>query len=119
MDKKLNFSSDELLAHQFKSDVKGYDADEVDAFLDQIIDDYQVMESSLSQDTSKSNDEVKRLKDEIESLKDELEKEKARWKYISKDPRDLHIDNYELLKRIGKLEMYIKDKLNINPDDIK
>ncbi len=116
MDKKLNFSSGELLNHQFKSNVKGYDPDEVDAFLDKIIEDYREIES---RDVSNSKGDLKALNDEIERLKDELEKEQARWKYISKDPRDLHIDNYELLKRIGKLEMYIKDKLNINPDEIK
>ena len=119
MDKKLNFSSDELLNHQFKSNVKGYDPDEVDAYLDKIIEDYREFESSRLEQANKSGADVKALNDEIEKLKDELEKEKARWKYISKDPKDLHIDNYELLKRIGKLEMYIKDKLNINPDDIK
>ena len=63
--------------------------------------------------------EIDSLRKENQDLKAELEKEKNKWKYISRDHKDIHIDNYELLQRIGKLEMVIHEKLNMNPDEIK
>lgn len=38
----VKLSSDDILKKQFRNKVKGYDPDEVDAYLDQIISDYEV-----------------------------------------------------------------------------
>ena len=62
---------------------------------------------------------LEELKKENEQLKSELQKEKNKWKYISKDHKDIHIDNYELLQRIGKLESYIKEHIGSIPDELK
>ena len=122
MEKKTNFSSKELLNKEFSVAVKGYNPLEVDQVLDKIIADYEKFEKSKSMSSDDIDAllaQVKALKEENENLKAELEKEKNKWKYISKDHKDIHIDNYELLLRIGKLEMYIHDKLGVNPEDIK
>lgn len=122
MEKKTNFSSKELLNKEFSVAVKGYNPLEVDQVLDKIIEDYEKFEKSKSMsadDIDALLNQVKSLKEENASLKEELEKEKNKWKYISKDHKDIHIDNYELLLRIGKLEMFIHDKLGVNPEDIK
>ncbi|KRL90865.1 DivIVA domain-containing protein [Lactobacillus kalixensis] len=37
----IKLSSDDILKKQFRQKVKGYDPDEVDAYLDQIISDYE------------------------------------------------------------------------------
>ncbi len=122
MEKKTNFSSKELLNKEFSAAVKGYNPLEVDQVLDKIIEDYEKFEKSKSMsadDIDALLNQIKSLKEENASLKEELEKEKNKWKYISKDHKDIHIDNYELLLRIGKLEMFIHDKLGVNPEDIK
>lgn len=122
MDKKTNFTSAELLEKRFSRLKNGYDPLEVDSVLDQIIDDYEKFESTSSTvgvDASKLAAENEKLKKEIESLKEQLEDEKNKWKFVSKDHKNIHIDNYELLIRIGKLEAVIYEKLHMNPDEIK
>ena len=122
MDKKTNFTSEELLNKKFSYSKNGYNALEVDKVLDQIIEDYEKYELNSNPsgvDIEKLAKEIDSLKKENQDLKAELEKEKNKWKYISRDHKDIHIDNYELLQRIGKLEMVIHEKLNMNPDEIK
>lgn len=122
MDKKTNFTSEELLNKKFSYSKNGYNALEVDKVLDQIIEDYEKYELSSNPsgvDIEKLAKEIDSLRKENQDLKAELEKEKNKWKYISRDHKDIHIDNYELLQRIGKLEMVIHEKLNMNPDEIK
>ena len=118
---KLNFESKKLLSKEFKKAPKGYDPFEVDTFFDDIIKDYETIEDNILL----SKEELKAMKDEIENLKKEnidlkvsLDKEKNKWKYVKNDGKDIHIDNLVLLRRIGKLEKIIHDKLHMNPDDI-
>lgn len=120
MDKKINFTSKELLDKRFSNTPRGYDPLEVDKVLDKIIEDYETYENiPVGMDSEKTLRELKELKEANEQLKAELEKEKNKWKYISKDHKDIHIDNYELLQRIGKLEMIIYEKLHMNPEEIR
>lgn len=122
MDKKTNFTSEELLNKKFSYSKNGYNALEVDKVLDQIIEDYEKYELNANpsgMDVEKLVKEIEDLKKENLKLASELEEERKKWKYISRDHKDIHIDNYELLRRIGKLEMIIYEKLNMNPDDIK
>ncbi len=50
MDSKTQLTTDDILKKRFTKDVKGYSADEVDAFLDRIIQDYVNFVSALSLD---------------------------------------------------------------------
>ena len=118
MAKELNFTSEKLLDIKFPAIVKGYDPYQVDLIIDKIIEDYRLIEAS--------NEEIQDLKNEIlelkkikSSLEEQLLKEKNRVKYLPRDQKEVHIDNYELLLRIGKLESIIHDKLGISPDEIK
>ena len=122
MDKRLKFSSQELLDVKFNNCPQGYDPLEVDKVLDSIIEDYERLESEVSNsniDAGKLAKEVEELKAINQQLRLDLESEKNKWQYVSKDHKNIHIDNYELLQRIGRLEMYIKEHLNVNPDEIK
>ena len=58
---KLNLTPEQILDTEFKIDFKGYSAEEVDAFLDLILDDYYKME-----------DNVQELLDYVSSLQDEV-----------------------------------------------
>ena len=118
MDKELKFSSDELLNKKFKCAEHGYDPEEVDAVLDQIIEDYRKVESESKIDVKALLNELNELKKENAALEEELAKQKDKIKYLPKD-KVVHIDNYELLQRIGKLEMYIKDHIGSIPDELK
>ena len=118
MAKDLNFTSQTLLDKQFKHCEQGYDPLEVDTVLDQIIEDYRELESLLDKNASLT-EQIVQLRKEIQSLEEALAKERKRVKYLPKDQKEYHIDNFELLQRIGKLEMLIYEKLSLNPDDIK
>lgn len=118
---KLKKNSDYLANVQIPGTAGGYNSLEVDALLDQIIKDYETVE----QNCLLSKEEYQDLKDKITSLSKEntelrveLDNEKSRWKYIKNDGKDIHIDNLELLQRIGKLERIIVEKLHLNPDKI-
>lgn len=118
MNKDLNFTSNTLLNRKFKSSERGYNPDEVDEVLDQIIDDYRKIESTSSVDVKALLNELNELKKENAKLSEELEKQKNKIKYLPKD-KTIHIDNYELLHRIGKLEMYIKEHIGSIPEELK
>lgn len=122
MDKKTNFTSEELLNKKFAHVNRGYDPYEVDTVLDQVIADYEMYErinNPRGLDVDRLSKEIEELKKANRDLKNELEKEKNKWKYISSGHKDIHIDNYELLQRVGKLEMVIYEELHMNPDEIK
>ena len=118
MNKERNFSSESLLNKKFKTAERGYNPEEVDMVLDQIIDDYRQFEANSKVDVKALINELNELKKENLKLTEDLRKEKDKIKYLPKD-KVVHIDNYELLHRIGKLEMYIKDHIGSIPDELK
>lgn len=118
MAKDLSFTSEKLLEIKFPAVEHGYDPYQVDMVLDQIIADYRNLESS-EEITERLKEEIIELKKLNDSLNGELLKEKNRMKYLPRDQKEVHIDNYELLLRIGKLEALIYEKLGISPEDIK
>ena len=46
---KLNLTPEEILNKEFNIDFKGYSPAEVDAFLDSVLEDYQIMEDNIQQ----------------------------------------------------------------------
>ena len=118
---KLKKNSDYLANVQIPGTAGGYNSLEVDALLDQIIKDYETVEQNclLSKEEYQDlKDRIANLSKENTELRVELDNEKSRWKYIKNDGKDIHIDNLELLQRIGKLERIIVEKLHLNPDKI-
>ncbi len=117
---KLTLSSKQILDTKFNHVVHGYDAYEVDKFLDQIIKDYQKAEANVI--VLKSDAE--NIKGQIEDLKakiKELEIENAKYKKvydIAKDNKNASLDNIELLGKIKRYESYIW-KSGVNPNTIK
>ncbi len=103
--KKLNVSPEEILNKEFKVDFKGYSASEVDAFLDEVLEDYQTMEEN-----------VQELLDLITNLQEEVKKLKAKNVELEgrKKALDLsHTTQYssiDILKRISRLEEQVYNK---------
>lgn len=118
MNKELHFSSEELLNKKFKTAERGYNPEEVDMVLDQIIEDYRKIEANSKIDVKALLNELSELKKEKAELEVDLARQKDKIKYLPKD-KVVHIDNYELLQRIGKLEMYIKDHIGSIPEELK
>ena len=117
---KLNLTSQELLDKQFKLAPRGYDALEVDEFLDRIINDYQLIEQNViaSKDNIDSyKEKIKALEKEIDDLKVTIKRYETRLEGIKNNP-NATIDNADLLKRISALEKFIYH-IGYNPNTIK
>lgn len=119
MAKDLKFSSKDLLNIKFKAIEYGYNPNQVDEVFDEIIKDYEKIEKEYSSDVQELLNQIAELKKQNASLAEQLQKEKSKISYLPKDQKEVHVDNFVLLTRIGKLESIIFEKLNMNPYDIK
>lgn len=105
-EERLALTSEKILETVFTPNVKGYDADEVDDFLDQIIKDYAFFERYQAESTKYITD----LETQLRSAKEQmnaLEMENARMSNrISglKESPTVDLNNADLLQRITKLE---------------
>ena len=117
---KLILSAEQIGNKIFKGVPRGYDPYEVDKFLDQIIMDYQRVESNFLMGKT----EIEKLEARIKSLeeeKHELEIELGRFKskYSKIKPTDsVNDDNINLIKRINTLETFLW-RNGFNPNNIK
>jgi len=99
---KLNLTPEQILDTQFEIDFKGYSADQVDSFLDMILEDYQIMEEN----TQELLNTIESLKQEISSLKRqkiELEGQKRAFDLSN----TTNYSSVDMLKRISRLEEQI------------
>lgn len=103
--KKLNLTPKEIFDTQFKVDLEGYCADEVDGLLDLVLDDYQRMEEN-----------VQELLDAIASLQEELKEAKAKNLELKSNQNKFDLSNttnyssVDILKRISRLEEKVYKK---------
>ena len=123
MKMKTNLTTEKILDKKFEKDVKGYNALEVDKFLDLIIADYKVLLGEIS----KLKDEVFSLKRENETLKADIrdketvisiEKSKLAVLEKNKNYSAEQLDPIDLLQRCGKYEVKLSE-LGVDPSKIK
>ena len=116
----LKLSANAILNKTFKPNVKGYDPDEVDAYLDDIREDYLSFEHYYRQYKEyivQLETQNRRAKEDSQRL--ELENAKLQSRYKDLKPSDRPtMDNIELLNRIGRLEKALW-ALGVNPNTIK
>jgi DivIVA domain-containing protein len=122
MPKILLLSSSEILNKEFHQVPRGYDAHEVDAYLDKILLDYQKIEANkllVLREYEELILKIEELTKENSELNIELQKYKNRLKNI-KDEDDEHINmnNINLIKRIRAYEKHLWN-IGINPQTIK
>ncbi|MCK0472023.1 cell division regulator GpsB [Halalkalibacter sp. APA_J-10(15)] len=91
MNQELKFTTKEILEKDFKTSMRGYNADEVDKFLDAIIQDYEVFSRK-----------IKELEEENVHLKRDLKKATERQKQAPAQP--VGSTNYDILQRLSNLE---------------
>ncbi|MFF5995494.1 cell division regulator GpsB [Lysinibacillus sp. KU-BSD001] len=93
----IKLTSKDILEKEFKKSVKGYNIDQVDQFLDQIMEDYDNFEQVINE-----------LKAENERLKGELS---GSVRKPAPQPTTSNM-NYDILKRVANLEKAVfGDKL--------
>ncbi|NLB48467.1 MAG: DivIVA domain-containing protein [Erysipelotrichia bacterium] len=118
---KLFLNSKTILEYTFPlAKANAYNAEEVDRFLDMVIEDYKVAEANaiISLDEYNSiKEKVKTLEKDKRQIEVELEKYKARFINI-KTSDNVTTDNIELVKRINALEKFLWSN-GFNPNTIK
>lgn len=134
MEKNVKLTIDEIYSRQFEKDVKGYNPDEVDAFLDMIIQDYSAYEKLLAEkeniihdldqrvnsNSGNSSNLLRKLAEQDQKIK-ELEVENASFKNRFgnlKDGDEVNSSNLELIQTIRKYEDFIH-QLGYNPQTLK
>ncbi|GAF66651.1 cell division protein GpsB [Bacillus sp. TS-2] len=89
---EVRFTADEILNKEFKSSMRGYNQDEVDKFLDAIIQDYEAFKSTIA-----------KLEKENAQLQRELKKANERPQKQVAAPT-VGSTNYDILQRLSNLE---------------
>ena len=120
MELKLKQSASSIIDRQFDANKAGYNALQVDSFLDEITSDYVAFEQYVS----KSNKTIDDLNREINHLKDKLSKLEIDYAVLNERIKDvpegveISLANLDLLKRISALEQALY-KLGKDPSQIK
>ncbi|MBP3950681.1 cell division regulator GpsB [Bacillus suaedae] len=95
MNQDIRFTTKQILEKDFKTSMRGYNPDEVDKFLDAIIQDYEVFYRKLEQ-----------LDQENNQLKRELKKNAERAQRQS-PVQTAGSTNYDILQRLSNLEKQV------------
>ena len=117
---KLMLDSNKIYHKIFEGTKPGYDALQVDSFLDIVIKDYESMEEYITTTDEKMeelNNKVKMVNVQLAKAEAENATLKTKLGDISEN-QDASLNNLELLKRISKLEEALA-KAGINPNTIE
>lgn len=90
---RMKLTAQQIVEKEFKKSMKGYHVDEVDTFLNDIIEDYETFENKLAA-----------LAAENASLKKELSEALSR-KTVVQTPTST--TNYDILQRLSNLEKHV------------
>lgn len=90
---QVRLTIDDIVNKEFKKSLRGYDEEEVDLFLDTIIQDYDYFLK-----------EIESLNNEIKRLEQKNDSEEARSNPQSTTVIQPNTVNYDILKRISNLE---------------
>lgn len=99
MERRINLTVQEILDKEFHVDMRGYNANEVDAFLDAVIADYQAydeLNASARENLKKYEEENRKLRLRIRELEMQLSSKDA----VVNTP----VDHLDILKRLSRLE---------------
>ena len=121
MELKLKLNSQKIVDKEFSGKKPGYDALEVDQFLDVIINDYMSMEKYCLE-TYKTIVELQKTckiyKERLENTEVQNEILNDKLKNISDNDTNVSLSNIDLLKKISQLEQALY-KAGIDPNSIK
>ena len=103
MENKVVLSPKKIVSKEFKVDFKGYNADEVDHFLDQVVKDYEAFAGLLNNSYDRIEQLERRLADQ-KAMIARLEREKALQDDNLRALEDNVSSNVDILKRLSLLE---------------
>lgn len=103
---KITLTPQEILDKEFKIDARGYRPQEVDQFLDHVINDYNEFINEIKQ----LQKELTFLNDENNKLKNELRRIKANIEAAEGTAAGSSISNVDLLRRLSQLEKVVYGK---------
>ena len=103
---KVVLTPQEILDKEFKIDARGYRPQEVDKFLDLVINDY----NEFIIEIKKLKKEVTLLNDENSKLKNELRRIKANIEAAEGSASSSSVSNVDLLRRLSQLEKVVYGK---------
>ena len=103
MEQKVQLSPKRIVSKGFKVDFKGYNADEVDHFLDIVVKDYEAF-ASLLNDSYNLNEQLEVQIMEQKEIIEKLEKEKALQDDNIHAMEENISSNVDILKRLSLLE---------------
>ncbi|MDD8048507.1 MAG: cell division regulator GpsB [Thomasclavelia sp.] len=109
MNTKVTLSPKKILNKEFKVDFKGYNADEVDHYLDQIVADYEAFATLLNASYEKVEQLEKQLSKEKETVL-KLQKEAALQDDNIHALEENASSNVDILKRLSLLEKVVFSK---------
>ncbi len=105
MEKRFELSVDDILNKEFYVDIKGYNAHEVDKFLDMIIADYQKYDEALevlTKNVKHYEEENANLRNQINELQTQVESETQ--------IQSQEISGVDILKRLSRIEAAVFNK---------
>lgn len=103
MSGKINLDVESICNRQFNIDFKGYNMDEVDAFLDMVIGDYESYQASVEE----LNDKIAELERTNASLRAKLIQVEGKTRALEIDygsAGSQNVNNVDILKRLSRLE---------------
>ena len=106
LDDKITLSPKEILDKEFKIDARGYRPQEVDKFLDLVINDYNEFMAEIK----KLKKELTLMSDENNKLKNELRRIKANIEAAEGVGNGSQVSNVDLLRRLSQLEKVVYGK---------
>ena len=116
-EKTISLNAEQILRKTFTPNVKGYDPDEVDSFLDRVIRDYQSFESYYKEYIVELELQLRKSRETNNGLTVENAKLTSRLAGV-KDPSEVTSSSLQYVNRIAKLEKEIW-RLGGNPENIK
>ncbi|WP_147802240.1 cell division regulator GpsB [Alkalicoccus halolimnae] len=94
MERISKLTKNDIYEREFKASMRGYNQDEVDQFLDEIIKDYEAFEN-----------QIQKLEKQIEDLKENRPVREGA-KPMPK-PHQAGNTNYDILRRLSNLEKHV------------
>lgn len=103
---KIALTPQEILDKEFKIDARGYRPQEVDKFLDLVINDY----NEFINEIKRLKKEIAYVNDENTKLKNELRRIKANIEAAEGSASNSSVSNVDLLRRLSQLEKVVYGK---------
>lgn len=103
---KITLNPQEILDKEFKIDARGYRPQEVDKFLDLVINDY----TEFNTEIKRLRKELAYMNDENTKLKNEIRRIKANIEAAEGTGTNNSVSNVDLLRRLSQLEKVVYGK---------